>query len=187
MTATTRFSILMCLVAACGGAGGDDSGDDAPGADAALNEPSINGMPASQFYGQFAYQTTNTGVEGAVAFPETADGRNAFLATFFLMPNAKLELFYAEGEGDVSATGWSLSTYAGTQKKREGTWRVDGAHLVLDSFMRCDGFELNTKPALRCTLTSTIVTAAAVNRSGTFKQRLGASSPDSSEFADYVP
>ena len=184
----TRCSILVtCVLAACGGGGGGGGGDDEPGADAAMNEPLVNGVPASQYYAQFAHQTTNTGVDGAAAFPETADGRNAFLVTFFMMPNGALQLFYAEGEGDVTATGWSLNIYTNTKKKRSGTWRVEGAQLVLDSFMRCDGLTFNDKPALRCTLTAPILTAAAQSRSGTFQKRISASNPDSSEFAEYVP
>jgi hypothetical protein len=182
----TRLSMLcVCLLAACGGGGG--GGDDMPGADAAMNEPIVNGLPASQYYAQFAYQMTSTGVEGAAAFPATSDGRNAFLVTFFLMPNNSLQLFYAEGEGDVTATGWSLNVHTDQQKKRSGMWKVEGAQLVLDSYMRCDGMLFNDKPALRCTLTAPIITAAAQSRSGTFKKRISASSPDSSEFAQYVP
>ena len=180
----TRLSILICALAACGGGG--DSSDDTPGPDASMNEPLVNGVPASQYYGQFAHATTKSGVDGAAAFPDT-NGKNAFLVTFFMMPNQQLELFYAEGEGDVTATGWSLNIDTTTQRRRSGTWKVEGAQLVLDSFMRCDGFEFNSQPALRCTLTSPILTAAAQNRSGTFKKRLSESSPDDSEFAGYVP
>jgi len=77
--------------------------------------------------------------------------------------------------------------FDGTKKRRSGTWRVEGAKLVLDSFMSCDGFLFNDKPALRCTLGAPILTADAQGRSGTFQKRLGDSSPDDSEFADYVP
>lgn len=183
----TRLSMLcVCVLAACGG-GGSSGDDDDVQADASMNEPLVNGVPASQYYGQFAYQMTNTGVQGAAAFPAAADGRNAFLVTFFMMPNHSLELFYAEGEGDVTATGWSLNTFANTQKQRSGTWQVDGAQLVLDSYMRCDGMLFNDKPALRCSLAAPIVTAAAQGRSGMFQKRISASSPDSSEFAEYVP
>ncbi len=185
----TRFSILMaCVLAACGGgSGGGGGGDDEPGPDGGGNEPIVNGLPASQYYAQFAYQTTNTGVDGAAAFPATSDGRNAFLVTFFMMPNNQLQLFYAEGEGDVSSTGWSLNIYADAKKKRSGTWKVEGAQLVLDSFMRCDGITFNDKPALRCTLSAPILSAGAANRSGMFQKRISASSPDNSEFAEYVP
>jgi hypothetical protein len=155
--------------------------------DGSMNEPIINGKPASQFYGQFAHATTKAEVGGAAAFPAQADGRNAYLAQFFLLPNGKLVLFYAEGEGSVTTTGHSLAIFGNTKKKREGTWRIDGAQLVLDAFMRCDGFTLNDRDALRCTLASSIVTAAAQGRSGTFQNGIGMSSPDDSEFADYVP
>jgi hypothetical protein len=176
--------ILVCL-AACGGGG--ESDDAMPMADAAMNEPVINGKPASQFYAQFAHATTKAEVSGAASFPTQPDGRNAFLAQFFLMPNGKLVLFYAEGEGSVSPTGHSLNILGSTRKRREGTWRVDGAQLALDSFMRCDGLAQDGKDVLRCTLGASIVTPAAQGKSGTFRNGFGMSSPDDSEFADYVP
>jgi hypothetical protein len=179
-----RLILTMCL-AACGGGG--SSGDDAPAPDGSMNEPLVNGKPASQYYAQFAYATTKAEVGGAAAFPAQGDGRNAYLAQFFLMPSNKLVLFYAEGEGDVTATGHSLNIINSTKKRREGTWRIDGAQLALDAFMRCDGFTLNGKDALRCTLSSTIVTAAAQGRAGTFQNGIGMASPDDSEFADYGP
>ena len=37
-----------------------------------------------------------------------------------LMADHKLELFYAEGEGDVTATGWSLNIHTNQKKKRSG-------------------------------------------------------------------
>lgn len=176
-----RF-VLVCL-AACGGGG--DSGDAMP--DASMNEPLVNGKPASQFYAQFAHATTMAEVGGAAASPAQPDGRNAFLAQFFLMPNGKLVLFYAEGEGSVTSTGHSLNIIGSTKKRREGTWKVEGTQLVLDAFLRCDGFTFNGADALRCTLASSIVTAAAQGKSGTFKNGFGTSSPDDSEYADYVP
>ena len=181
----TRFAMLItCGLAACGG---DSGGGGGGGTDGGSNEALVNGVPASQYYGQFAYQMTNTGVDGAAAFPLNASGNNAFLVTFFMMPNGGLQLFYAEGEGDVTATGWSLNIAGNTKKKRSGTWRIDGAQLVLDSFMRCDGMLFNDKPALRCTLTSAILTAGAQGKGGMFQKRISASSPDGSEFAEYVP
>ena len=178
--------LLLCLLAACGGGGSDDDGMMMM-PDAAMNEPLVNGKPASQFYAQFAHATTKTEVSGAASFAAQADGRNAFLVHFFLMPNNKLELFYAEGTGDVTPTGHSLSIFNNSKKKRQGTWKVEGAQLALDSFMRCDGFEFNGRDALRCTLSTSIITPAAQGRSGTFKNGISASSPDDSEFADYVP
>lgn len=179
----TRLSILICMLAACGG-GGD--GDDSPTVDAMMNEPLVNGEPASQYYNRFTHQTTSTGVDGAAAFTMT-QGRNAFLVTFFLLPNKELQLFYAEGEGEVTATGWALNIDTTTKKKRTGTWKVEGAQLVLDSVMRCDGMLFNDQPALRCTLTSPILTAAAKDRAGMFRKRISASSPTDSEFAGFTP
>lgn len=181
-----KRSILMVCLAACGG-GGSDSDMMMTTPDGPANEPLVNGKPASQFYGQFTHAVTKAEVSGAAAFPAQADGRNAYLAQFFLMPSNKLVLFYAEGEGSVTSTGHSLNIINSTKKRREGTWRIDGASLVLDAFMRCDGFTLNSKDALRCTLTSTIVTAAASGRAGTFQNGIGMASPDDSEFADYAP
>jgi hypothetical protein len=179
----TRLIFIICVASACSGG----SGDDGTTPDGAANEPLVNGVPASQYYAQFAHQTTKTGVDGAAAFPQNAQGRNAFLATFFLMPGGNLQLFYAEGEGEVTSTGHSLNIDTTTQKKRSGTWRVDGAQLVLDSFMRCDGILFDDKPALRCTLKSSIVSPDAQERSGMFRKRLGESGPDDSEFAGYKP
>lgn len=178
--------LLLVILAACSGGGSDDD-PMMTGPDASANEPVINGKPASQFYAQFAHVTTKAEVAGAAAFPAQADGRNAYLAQFFLMPSNKLVLFYGEGEGTVTSTGHSLNIITSTMKRREGTWRVEGAQLVLDSYMRCDGFTLNDKDALRCTLATSIVTSAAQGRSGTFRNGIGDSSPDDSEYADYAP
>jgi len=182
---TRLVFILAILAAACGGGGGGGGDDTTP--DGGGDEPLVNGVPASQYYGGFAFQMTNTGVEGAAAFPAAADGRNAFLVSFFMMPNNALELFYAEGEGEVSPTGFSINVFGNAKKRRSGTWHVEGAKLALDSFMSCDGLLFNDKPALRCTLSQAIITGDAQGRSGTFQKRLGESSPDDSEFADYVP
>lgn len=182
----TRSILLSLLVLGCGGGGNDDDGMMMQ-PDASMNEPLINGKPASQFYAQFAHATTKNEVSGAASFPAQPDGRNAYLATFFLMPENKLVFLYAEGQGEVTSTGHSLSILNNSKKKRMGTWRVDGAQLVLDAYMRCDGFTLNDKDALRCTLSSSIITAAAQGRSGTFQNGIGPASPDDSEFAGYVP
>ncbi|MDQ3338165.1 MAG: hypothetical protein M4D80_23615 [Myxococcota bacterium] len=182
----TRSILLSLLVLGCGGGGNDDDGMMMQ-PDAAMNEPTINGKPASQFYAQFAHATTKNEVAGAASFPAQPDGRNAFHASFFLMPDSKLVLFYAEAEGEVTATGHSLAIFNNTKKKRMGTWRIEGAQLVLDSYMRCDGFAFNGKDVLRCTLSSAIITPAAQGRAGTFQNGIGAASPDDSEFADYVP
>jgi hypothetical protein len=185
----TRFDTFVLAWAAglalLSGGCGNDGGSNPP-LDGNMQEAIINGLPASQFYGQFAWQTTMTAVEGAAAFPLT-DGRNAFLVSFFLMPNGAFELFYAEGNGEVSSTGWNISTVSNSKRRREGTWKVEGAKLVLGSFMTCDGFSLDDKPALHCTLSSSIVTPAAQGRTGTFQKRFSASSPDDTEFAEYVP
>ncbi|HEU0032764.1 MAG TPA: hypothetical protein VFQ53_19165 [Kofleriaceae bacterium] len=185
----TRLGRLFCglvlVLAACGGsAAGDD--DDTP-VDGSGGEPLVNGEPASQYFARFAYATTHTGVEGAAAFPTTADGRNAFLVTFFLLPQGQLQLFYAEGDGEVTSTGYSVNVFGDSKRKRSGQWRVDGAQLVLDSFLRCDGLLFNNSPALRCSLETAIGAPAATGHAGTFRTRISESSPDDSEFGDYVP
>lgn len=181
-----RPILISLFLLGCGGGGNEGDGMMQPDA-STMNEPLINGKPASEFYGQFAHATTKAEVSGAAAFPAQADGRNAYHVAFFLLPNGKLELFYAEAEGEVTATGHSLAIFNNSKKRRTGTWRIDGAQLALDSFMRCDGFAFNGRDALRCTLSSTIITAAAQGRAGTFQKGLGEASPDDSEFADYVP
>ena len=173
---------LMLAAAACGRADGGGGGPDGGG-----NEPIVEGLPASQFYAKFTYQTTQTGIEGAAAFPTNADGNDAYVVAAFLMPGNQLELFYAEGQGDVSPTGFSINVQSTTKKRRSGSWSVQGADLVLDAFMRCNGMTLNDNPALRCTLERSIVTAAAQGHGGTFRKMLGAASPDDSTYADYMP
>ncbi|MDQ3364955.1 MAG: hypothetical protein M3680_05960 [Myxococcota bacterium] len=190
LTRLTRMNALstgLVLALGCGGGGSTGDGDDGVDIDASTQEAIVNGKPASQFYGQFTHAMTNRGIDGAAAFATQPDGRNAFLVTFFLMPNNKLELFYAEGDGQVTSTGHSLAIYGTAKKRRMGTWRIEGTELELDSFMRCGGFTFNGKDALRCTLETAIMTPAAVGRTGTFDPGFGTSSPDDSEFADYVP
>ena len=190
-TDSVHVLALMIGAALAGGCvidGTDNGGGDGSGSGSgSTTEVLIDGVPATEYYAQFSHATTGTGIEGAAAFATTTDGRNVFLATFFLMPGGQLQLFYKEGEGEVDTTGWSINTFSGTQRKRTGTWKVDGAKLVLDSWMSCTAMDFNDKPALYCTLTTTIVTPAAQGRSGMYRPRFGASSPDDSEFADYVP
>lgn len=183
-----RLAVFV-MMAACGGGGGSMTGDDddQPGPDGGTTTVLVEGVPADQFYAQFSYAKTQTGLEGAAAFPENAAGNNAYLAKVFLMPSGVLDLFYSEGEGEVDSTGWSLNVQTSTKKKRTGTWRVEGAHLVLDAFMSCDGLTFNGKPKLRCTLNQTIVSPGAQGKAGMVDKMLGTSTPDDSEFADYVP
>lgn len=182
---TRMFALTFLFALGCGGGATDD---DSPGTvDGGPSDVLVNGKPASEFYAQFTHAVTRAEVGGAAAFPAQADGRNAFVVQFFLLPAGELALFYAEGEGEVTQTGHSLAIFGDAKKRRAGTWRIDGAQLVLDAYMRCDGFALDGRDALRCTLTSPIITAAAQGRAGTFRNGIGESSPDDSEFADYVP
>ena len=178
-----RFGFMVLVLAACGGS---DDGGGGNGPDGGGNEPLVEGVPASEFYGNFAYQKTNTGFDGAAAFPANAAGNNAFVVDAFMMPGNTVQLFYAEGEGEVSPTGFSINVVDSTKKKRTGTWRVVGAELDLGGFLRCTGMTLNNAPALRCTLQQAIVTPDAQGHAGTFRKMLGAHSPDDSEYASYT-
>ncbi|MGE0547643.1 MAG: hypothetical protein AB7O24_01080 [Kofleriaceae bacterium] len=181
------FAVVPAITIGCG-SGGTEGDDDDSGVDGGSDdEPIVNGLPASQFYRQFAWQTTMTGVEGAASFPINGAGHNAFLATLFLMPGGDATVFYGEGEGDVSTTGHSLNLDASTFKRRSTTWKVQGSELVLGNLMHCTGMSLNDEPVLRCTLDAVIVSSQAQGRAGLFENRLGASSPDDSEWTDYQP
>jgi hypothetical protein len=162
--------------------GGGDPTNPTPG-----EEALVNGEPASTFYGRFTHATSRKGVEGAAAFTAQADGRNAFLITFFLMPDNRFEVFYAEGPGEVSSTGHSINLIGDSRKRRSGTWRIDGSKLRLGDLVSCDGMALDDRPVLRCTLDGVILTTAAQGRSGTFAFGFGEATPDDTEFADYVP
>ncbi|MGE0868061.1 MAG: hypothetical protein AB7P03_05860 [Kofleriaceae bacterium] len=143
------LALAPTIVMGCGGGGSDGNGDDDDDTrdhvDGGEDEPLINGVPASQFYGQFAWQTTMTGIEGAAAFPANAMGHDAFLATLFLMPDGAATVFYGEGEGDVSTAGHSLSLDATTFKRRSTSWKVEGSELVLGDLMHCTGMTLNDR------------------------------------------
>lgn len=183
------FACAMALTAACGG-GDDDDDDDGGGGggpDGSPSEPTINGMPASQFFGQFHFETTQTALQGAVAFPPQPDTRNAFLANFFVMKNGEFKLFYGEGEGEVTSSGWSLNIFNDARKRRQGTWSIDGTILLFGEFLRCSGAELNGEPIMNCTLTSAVITPDAVGRGNIFSVRADRVAPDDTAFADYVP
>ena len=172
------------LVAACSASDAMDGPGDGPtGADASISETEINGRPASEFYGQFVWQTSGGNLGGAVAFPES-DGRDAFVLDFFLMEDRSFVLFYGEGFGEVTSTGHSLNLYSDSYSRREGTWSIDGAELVLGSWARCGGLEFNGMDVLQCRLTQAIVSSAAVGPSGIMRPQ-SESSPFDSEWADY--
>jgi hypothetical protein len=180
--------LTIAAVGACGGNGANGGGVDGGGGSApGGGDTTVNGVPASQFYGQFAYATTGTYMEGASAFSAQSNGVDAFLVDFFLMPGNQLVLYYGEGAGDVEGDQWSLNLLMSTEKKRTGTWKVDGVNLVLDSFMTCQGLTFNGGPAVSCTLNSAIVTPDAVGQSGLFRKSLYQATPDDSQFSDYQP
>lgn len=154
-------------------------------ADASVSgsETEINGRPASEFYGQFVWQSSDGKLSGAAAFPET-NGRDAFALDFFLMEDNSFVLFYGEGFGKVTSTGHSLNMFPDSYSRREGTWSISGGELVLGSWARCGGLEINGKDVLQCKLSQSIVTPAAVGPTGMMRLR-GGSSPFDSEWAEY--
>src|SRR4051812_16773942 len=183
-----RLATMFVMLAACGGGGGSTGDDDDQGTpDAGGSTVLVEGVPADQFYGQFSYAKTQTGVDGAAAFPVNSAGNNVYLAQVFMMPNGVLDLFYGEGEGEVDSTGWSVNIQTSTKKKRTGTWHVQGAQLVLDAFLTCDGLTYNGHPKLHCALAQTIVSPGALGKAGLFDKMIGAATPDDSEFAEYGP
>ena len=105
-------------------------------------EPIVNGMPASVFFAQFAWESSRSHLVGHLSFPAAASGANAASAQIFLMPSSRMELFYKEGVENGPITDFLPDT----RKHRSGTWRIEGTDLVLDSFLRCQGLELNGAP-----------------------------------------
>jgi len=147
----------------------------------------VNGKPASEYYGQFTWDKTNSALQGAAAFPAQPDGRDVFLVTFFLMPDHTFELFYLEGTGEASPTNWVVTEAAtDAKKRRSGTWAIEGAELVLGSYLRCGGATLTGHDALSCTLTTPITTTAAQDQTATCWLWFHGA-PDDQLFADYVP
>ena len=68
-------------------------------------------------------------------------------------------------------------------RKVTGSWSVQSTELVAGP-LTCSGFTFNDRDALRCALTTALVSAAAVGKAGTFSKGT-ATSPSDSRFADY--
>lgn len=145
----------------------------------------VNGMPADEFYAQFHWEETTTYVDGAAAFEEQGDGTNAFLTHVFLYDDGTANVFYEEGEGEVTLTGHSLSTSTDTQTRIDTTWQVDGVTLRIGDVFACNGSTFNDEDQLACTLQRSIITAAAVDETARLTPGFGDASPDDTEFADY--
>ncbi len=177
---------LVLLAAAC-----TDSPQDPPSADGGTTnvdaqsqgEAIVNGKPASEFYGQFVWETSNGKMGGAASFPQSG----TFDATkwdFFLRTDGSYAFFYAEGSGTVSPTGASLNLDTSTFKKLEGDWSIEGADLLLSPYLRCSGLVFNDAEVLSCELLQVVNTSAAVGSEGI--ARLSApSSPFDSEWSEY--
>lgn len=186
-----RACAFTLLLAACGGddggdGGGDDNLDDSPAdIDAAPGEAIVNGKPASEYYGQFAWEVTGSYAYGGGAFAAQADGRNAYIASVFLYQDGTSVLFYAEGDFDVSPDGFSGSRYPGASVRRNATWSIDGAQLLIGDDLQCDGVVYNGEEVLHCELARAIDTSAAVGQSSYLRRSGLNSTPDDSEWADY--
>jgi hypothetical protein len=179
----TALSLGACVIEQTDG----DNTNKAPGSpDAGSVETQINGMPASEYYAQFQWETTGTSVSGAAAMSTNASGNDLFVADFFPMKDGSLFIYYGEGQGEVNTTGFSINYDKATLTKLEGSWRIDGAELVLGDYFRCSALTLNGVETLRCSLDATIVSQEAVGSTGYFEvDRFGESSPHDSEWQDY--
>lgn len=175
--------LSFLVIAACGGGSDSMDGPGESGADASISETEINGRPASEFYGQFVWQTSGGNVGGAAAFPET-DGRDAFVLDVFLMEDKSFLLFYGEGFGQVTSTGHSLNVYPDSYSRREGSWSLEDGELVLGSWARCGGLEFNGNDVLQCRLSQSIVTPEAVGSAGILRFK-NETSPFDSEWSEY--
>ena len=179
---TRLIPCLFLSLAACGPSTSPllpDGGTSPGGAEA-----EVNGKPASEYYAQLSHEETRTFVGGAGAFAPQPDGRNMFLLQVFLRKDKSFVAFYKEGTGEVTATGYSGS-FEQRGRRLAGTWSTSGARLVLGDLAQCDGVTLNNRPALHCTLSRSVVTAAANGRSAMLKPGISASTPDDSAWASY--
>jgi hypothetical protein len=180
------FLLVLPFLAACG--------DDPPRrgkhrggpGDVTVSTATVNGLEAHAYYDQFTWQATGTYVVGAAGFPTAPDGRDTFLVHLYLMGDGGFVLFYEEGEGDVDYSGWSISTYTDSMRRREGTWTVDGAGLDVGGLVACNGMAMNGEELLSCTLASSIVTGEAVGASFWLEvDTFGPSAPSDSDWRDY--
>lgn len=186
--------LVVTLLAACGdaqpgghrtGPGGEGPGPGGEGPGPG-GEALINGVPAGEYYDQFTWEATDTYVVGLGTFPAQDDTRDAFLVHLYLMGDGGFILFYEEGQGEAYYSGWSLLTFDGTLRRREGTWSIDGTELDVGGLLRCSGFSYNGEEMLECGLASRIVSDVAVGYAATLEiDDFGASSPNDEEWHDY--
>ncbi|MGE0550387.1 MAG: hypothetical protein AB7O24_04590 [Kofleriaceae bacterium] len=180
---TTRFqrvlwvAVLAAGATACADDGGDPVGGESPG-----DEPLINGVPASEFYDQFAWASSESHAVGFGAFPAATDGRNEFGVQLFLMPGGKAELFYQVGVREQQGSLEITTFDPATKKRKASTWQVDGATLQIGSVMHCEGLTSDGHPALGCELDASIVSPQAVGRLAILENQFGENSPDDPEF-----
>ncbi len=183
---TSFFLSLVTALAACGSSGDTNTGADATpsqGADAAQSEGLVNGVPASEYFGQFVWEVSDGALSGAAGFPVT-ESYDAYKIDAFLREDGTYQLFYGEGSGTVTSTGHSLNLDTTTFTRLEGEWSIDGTELVLAPYLRCQGLTLNGSEVLSCDLTQRVVTEAAVGYGGIAKLSVP-SSPFDSEWSDY--
>lgn len=197
MKAFIIISTLSLFALACGGEdpgtspgdrGGrtDQSGaDDMGGGPGAAPDALVQGKPAAEFYADFVWHEGEGVVEGAGAFREGANGRNAYLVHVFLHPEGRFELYYAEGEGSVSATGHRIGVDPASKLAVEGQWGVEAERLVVGDVMDCQGLSVNDRPSLRCTLRRKLGSEEAVGASSVLRKSWGDDSPLDGEWAQY--
>ena len=189
------LSLLPMLVVACGGDDPSDDGStdttdttdttDGAAPDADPGEPLINGEPASVFYGHFVYDEIQTHNEGPAEFPLT-DGKNIYVAQFYLLADKSYVMYYDEGDGEVRGDGTYAIAVAPEDKLRlTGTWRVTGSTLELGSLLACDGLSFNGERALQCQIVTPPGVSAATAGLALVLPYGNPTAPDSSRWADY--
>jgi hypothetical protein len=179
---------LSWALYALGCGGGDDERREPqrPTSDALAPVAPDGGSAPSPEYDDLIYDPDDgRWLSGAGSFPEQADSANAFLVDLFLQEDGSFVLFYAEANGEVWATGHSVSTLNGRQFKETGTWKVTQTALEVGQLMACNKITMNSRPALYCNVEQAIGHDAAVGRNVTLRQTLTSSSPDDSEWAEY--
>jgi hypothetical protein len=175
--------LLACLLA-CSSSSSSPSGSSSSSSSGNGGNTTINGKPADQFYGQFAYETIKTDMEGAGAMASQDNGDNAYLLNLFLKEDKSFVLFYVEGQGEVSATGNSIQYDPKKGRKVSGTWSIDGASLVVGPFA-CDGLNFNGRDVISCEVKQAIVSDGAVGHTAMLDKGEQNASPNDSQFADY--
>ncbi|AKQ64523.1 hypothetical protein A176_001435 [Myxococcus hansupus] len=144
----------------------------------------VNGLPASEYYAQFAYEKYAGAPGGAAAFPARQDGINLFAATVYLKQDKSFIVYYAEGTGTVRSNGYTAEIPSSRMFKRTGAWSVSGGSLKLGDLLTCKGLKVDGNDALYCTLDRAIGYADAVGKSAVFTRSTHLS-PNDRQWADY--